>query len=101
MGQYGLLQVSYLCSRRYDVSVRFSYTQKIKPSFFEIRSILMGHNALGIELEVAWATPGTFTTKNYPCHIDGSDCDGGVMEWHTYEDPSVQMGRRLRHGATK
>ncbi|GAX22053.1 cathepsin X [Fistulifera solaris] len=61
-------------------------------------NILMGHNALGIELEVSWATPGTFTTKNYPCHVDGSDCDAGHMEWQTYEDPFVQIGRRLRHG---
>lgn len=29
--------------------------------------IVMGHNALGIESEIAWATPGTFTVDNVPC----------------------------------
>jgi cathepsin X len=51
--------------------------------------ILMGHNSLGIELEVAWATPGSFTIHNVPCHEDGSNCNGSKMKSQTYVDPSV------------
>ena len=46
--------------------------------------ILAGHNSLGIELEVAWATPGKFTVHNYPCYEDGSNC----VETQVYDDPS-------------
>lgn len=74
--------------------------------------IIMGHNALGIESEIAWATPGSFTIENYPCDEDGDNCDGsegGVvmmkMKAHHYVDPSSnpvalqQLRRRqLRHG---
>jgi len=50
--------------------------------------ILMGHNALGIESEVSWATPATFTIdSNFPCNEDGSNCNGG-MRSHHYVDPS-------------
>lgn len=47
--------------------------------------ILAGHNSLGIELEVAWATPGKFTVHNYPCYEDGSNC----VETQVYDDPST------------
>lgn len=52
--------------------------------------IVMGKNALGIESEVAWASPGSFTIKNFPCNEDGSNChrDGSGMEAHIYQDPS-------------
>lgn len=56
--------------------------------------ILAGHNALGIEMEVAWATPGTFTVHNTACFEDGSNC----IESHHYKDPSKDidsMKRRL------
>ena len=50
--------------------------------------ILTGHNALGIESEVSWATPATFTIdNNVPCDSDGSHCHGD-MRWHQYVDPS-------------
>ena len=50
--------------------------------------IVTGHNALGIESEVSWATPATFTIDhNFPCHEDGSNCNG-AMRWHQYVDPS-------------
>jgi len=50
--------------------------------------ILTGHNALGIESLVSWATPATFTIdNNFPCNEDGSNCNGG-MRWHQYVDPS-------------
>ena len=53
--------------------------------------IVMGKNSLGIESEVAWATPGSFTIKNFPCNEDGSNChrNGAGMEAHVYKDPSL------------
>jgi hypothetical protein len=56
--------------------------------------IELGKNLLGIEGEVAWATPGTFTVTNYPCYENGSNC----VEDKTYVDPSqtsVEIQRRL------
>jgi hypothetical protein len=58
--------------------------------------ILMGKNALGIESEVAWATPGEFTVHNKPCYEDGSNCQGTEDEaiarprylTMKYQDPS-------------
>lgn len=51
--------------------------------------IVMGKNALGIETEVAWATPGTFSVENYPCNEDASNCNGDSMKEYAYVDPSV------------
>jgi len=76
--------------------------------FFCIR---MGMNILGIEDEVAWATPGGWTEVNFPCTENGSNCEPTHNEFtftsktiqHNYEsnfytDPSVDvtaMKRRL------
>jgi hypothetical protein len=49
-------------------------------------NILAGHNSLGIESEVAWATVDKFTLRNFPCGEDATDCG---KEEHTYIDPSV------------
>jgi len=49
--------------------------------------ILAGHNSLGIELEVAWATPGVFTVHNFPCYEDGGNC----IESQVYEDSSKNL----------
>jgi hypothetical protein len=49
--------------------------------------ILAGHNSLGIELEVAWATPGEFTVHNFPCYEDGVNC----VDTQVYEDPSTNV----------
>jgi cathepsin X len=49
--------------------------------------ILMGHNSLGIEMEVAWATPGSFTINNFPCYENGENC----VDTHTYTDPSQNI----------
>jgi cathepsin X len=57
--------------------------------------IIMGHNALGIEMEVAWATPGRFTV---PCNEDASNCQSAVEYLDPSTDPS-RMYRNLRHGA--
>ena len=49
----------------------------------------MGHNSLGIEFMVAFATPGSFTIDNFPCDEDGSNCNGDGWKTQTYVDPSV------------
>lgn len=57
-----------------------------------------GSNMLGIEKEVAWATPGSFTIHNFPCSEDGKNCvldDGkkaaGAVATQMYEDPSKNI----------
>jgi len=50
--------------------------------------IRMGENVLGIEEKCTWATPGTFTTSNYPCNEDGSNCGPTTQ---TYVDPSNDL----------
>ena len=54
--------------------------------------ILAGRNSLGIEMEVAWATPGIFTVNNFACYEDGSNCVTSVE----YEDPSKNMEKLER-----
>lgn len=49
--------------------------------------ILMGHNSLGIEMEIAWATPDSFTVNNYPCYENGANC----VETARYVDPSAKV----------
>jgi len=51
----------------------------------------IGQNLLGIESEVAWVTPGTFTVENYPCAEDGKNCDGGGFISQKYVDPSTEI----------
>jgi hypothetical protein len=63
--------------------------------------LLSGNDILGIESDVAWATPGTFTVENVPCSEDGSMCGGQVNDLHgattmqfvaqEYVDPSVYL----------
>lgn len=63
--------------------------------------IAAGKNMLGMEDNVAWVTPGTFTTENVPCSEDGAECGGEIQNHNaptimkfmsqTYEDPSVQF----------
>ena len=51
-----------------------------------------GKNILGIEGEVAWATPGAFTVHNFPCHEDGKNCDfhdKPAVHTQHYVDPST------------
>jgi len=61
----------------------------------------MGKNLLGIEGEVAWATPAGFTVHNFPCSEDGHNCDEGRdhrVQTQFYEDPSknqAKLERRL------
>lgn len=56
--------------------------------FFRIET---GKNLLGIEGEVAWATPGSFTVHNFPCSEDGKNCNDGAQPGvgtEQYKDPS-------------
>jgi hypothetical protein len=58
--------------------------------------ILAGFNVLGIETSIAWATPGYFTTHNWPCSEDGKDCGpmGAAAPLHDtqwYVDPSADL----------
>lgn len=62
-------------------------------SFFRVE---MGKDLLGIENNIAWATPGTFSSVNYPCAANGENCQA---EEFKYTDPSVDIAstrRRLR-----
>ena len=52
--------------------------------FFRVE---MGLNLLGIESHLAWATPDTYTTWNFPCDEQGSNCEGQTTSV-TYLDPS-------------
>merc|ERR1712232_31412 len=59
--------------------------------------IAMGENLLGIEGEIAWATPGTFTVNNFPCAEDGKNCHADGVQY--YVDPSEDIEaiqRRLK-----
>ena len=61
----------------------------------------VGKNLLGLEGEVAWATPKSWTEANIPCNEDGANCSDGSGTTHGtvfYEDPSLDteaVQRRL------
>ena len=58
--------------------------------------IKLGSNILGIEQKITWATPGSYTVKNYPCSADGKNCRPTSQ---FYVDPSENLEaiqRRLR-----
>jgi len=62
--------------------------------------ILAGHNSLGIEMEIAWATPAEFTVQNYPCFENGENCVKTAM----FKDPSQsvdEVHRRLESDKRK
>jgi len=64
----------------------------------------MGSNILGLEGEVAWATPSTWTEINFPCSENGKNCNGSTRLQNSraqfYVDPSVnalqEVARNLR-----
>lgn len=55
--------------------------------FFRIKR---GENQLKIEQLCAWATPGTWTETNYPCHEDGANCASSIPEGR-YVDPALKL----------
>ena len=61
-----------------------------------------GHNSLGIEMSVVWATPGSWTVKNTACFEDGSNCEAkNLLTTESYIDPSIYLkenpNKRLRN----
>jgi hypothetical protein len=56
----------------------------------------VGKNLLGIEGEIAWATPGTYTVNNFPCYEDGKNC----VDHEKYVDPSSNLAEVQRRLAT-
>jgi len=63
----------------------------------------IGQNILGIEGEVAWATPGSWTEINVPCYEDGRNClKNETKVTRLYNDPSknvLSIGRSLLRGS--
>jgi len=69
--------------------------------------VAAGKNMLGMEANVAWVTPGTYTVENVPCSEDGTVC-GGEAQTHSgksvrtfvgeeYVDPSVKfLAKKVR-----
>jgi|AntRauTorckE5430_2_1112549.scaffolds.fasta_scaffold07196_1 cathepsin X len=53
--------------------------------FFRIE---LGRNLLGIESNLAWATPEMWSTNNVPCNEDGSKCGLGFQK---YTDPATHV----------
>lgn len=53
----------------------------------------VGKNLLGIEGEVAFAVPGSFTVHNFPCSENGANCNkgGSVVGTQHYVDPSNNL----------
>mmetsp|Transcript_4748 Transcript_4748/g.5477 ORF Transcript_4748/g.5477 Transcript_4748/m.5477 type:complete len:347 (+) Transcript_4748:47-1087(+) len=57
--------------------------------FFRVE---MGKNILGLEGEVVWATPGSWTEINFPCSENGANCNGGKQyDAVFYNDPSSDI----------
>jgi cathepsin X len=63
--------------------------------FFRVE---LGKNLLGIEGHVTWAVPGAFTTTNFPCLKDGSNCAVEVTQHYVdpSKDPVTAVQHRLR-----
>jgi cathepsin X len=56
--------------------------------------VLMGKNILGIETNVAWSTPGTFTVGMDPTCLKGMGIS--CFSQLTYVDPSQTLGKVLK-----
>jgi len=60
----------------------------------------MGKNLLGLEGEVAFVVPGSYTSHNFACYEDGSNC----VHREDYKDPSsdvTAVKRRLASNSKK
>ena len=60
--------------------------------------LIRGVKALGIEDEVSWATPKTWTSLNVACFEDGANCAKGATIEKTFQDPSkarVAVGEKM------
>ena len=58
--------------------------------------IAMGQNILGIEEKCTWATPATWTTVNYPCNENGSNCGPTTEEYTDASDDMVSVQKRVQ-----
>ncbi|GMH98783.1 hypothetical protein TrST_g11141 [Triparma strigata] len=55
----------------------------------------MGKNELGIESQCSWATPGTFTEKNFPCTEDGRNCSPQASRYIDASERVSEIRARL------
>ena len=101
---YSYLSHFILHSCHIDTSIFFGFAGEM--GFLRVE---MGKNILGLEGEVAWVTPGSWTEVNFPCAENGANCndsnaagagfgrtDGAMF----YKDPSSDVEaiqRRLQH----
>jgi cathepsin X len=86
-----MLGLHYCCCRCSLASC--SYSIQGEMGYMRIQA---GKNLLGIEGEVAWATPGSFTVHNFPCSEDGSNCvikdkPASPVSTQHYQDPSTNV----------
>jgi cathepsin X len=71
------------------VIVGWGYEDETRTSFWILKNswgeywgnmgffyVEMGFNLLGLEHQIAWATPGSFSLTNVACREDGSNCQG-------------------------
>jgi len=50
--------------------------------------IATGKNIIGIESDIAWATPKTWTENNFPCGEGGEGCEANTG---IFMDPAYQF----------
>jgi len=62
--------------------------------------IALGQNLLGVETKITWATPGQYTTHNYPCSEDGTNC-GPRTEYYVDPSQNVKTVQRRLKARTK
>ena len=62
--------------------------------------VKMGRNCIGIESEVVWATPDSWSEGNFPCDEDGKNCVAGLGH---FDDPShnVEVVKRFLRSLRK
>jgi len=52
--------------------------------------LMMGDNQLGMESSCAWATPGVYSTNNFPCYEGGENCGGVHSDDDQYHVEEVE-----------
>jgi cathepsin X len=96
-GEYWyVLERSRQCEHRLLLLLTLTVTDAlVKRGEMGFMRLELGKNLLGIEGEVAWATPGAFTVHNFPCAENGDNCvvddisSGRVTRF--YKDPSLNV----------
>jgi hypothetical protein len=74
-------------------SIAYSLFIQFIPGELGFMRLEAGKNLLGIEGEVAWATPASFTVHNYPCSEDGKNCvtQSPGVDTQFYKDPAFDI----------